>query len=211
MVCFIVNLYVPILLFFQLLAQNLFPVLLFIIELFTGGDREMSLPPDWSQFSYSWTCVIIFALEFGMTAIRDLQIFVKLNSYGVVFIALLILFICGMGVYGLSNTTYTTSEATFDSYLVESAIHPNTPYLAMITLFGSHMAKLMGILGGGFYFHNISLPVIRNNKNQENNVRDVFIGYCLVFFTYCFAGVLGYYGFVGSTFSYQDPSVIGIE
>ena len=36
MVCFIVNLYVAILIFFQLMAQNLYPVLLFIIEIFTG-------------------------------------------------------------------------------------------------------------------------------------------------------------------------------
>jgi hypothetical protein len=82
-------------------------------------------------------------------------------------------------------------------------------------MIGSHYAKLMGILGGGFYFHNISLPVIRGNKNPENNVRDVFIGYFLVFITYCLAGVLGYYGFVGSTFEkpdpMNDPSVIGIE
>ncbi len=48
MICFIVNLYVPILLFFQLLAQNLFPILLAIIEIFTGGDRSISLTPDWS-------------------------------------------------------------------------------------------------------------------------------------------------------------------
>lgn len=135
----------------------------------------------------------------------------KLNSFGVVFIALLILFICGMGFYGFANTSYTTSSTQFDLYLDEKALDPQTPYLAMITLFGSNMAKLMGILGGGFYFHNISLPVIRNNKHQENNVRDVFIGYVLVFLTYCFAGVLGYYGFVGSTFEAGDPSVKGIE
>jgi len=95
-------------------------------------------------------------------------------------------------------------------------VDPSLPYLAMITLFGTHYAKLMGILGGGFYFHNISLPVIRNNKNQENNVRDVFIGYLLVFLTYCLAGVLGYYGFVGSTFENPtdpdlNPSVILIN
>lgn len=39
MICFIVNLYVPILIFFQLLAQDLFPILLFMIEIFTGQDR----------------------------------------------------------------------------------------------------------------------------------------------------------------------------
>jgi hypothetical protein len=69
----------------------------------------------------------------------------------------------------------------------------------------------MGILGGGFYFHNISLPVIRNNKNSENNARDVFFGYCCVFVTYCLAGILGYYGFVGSVFESQTPSVKEIQ
>lgn len=69
----------------------------------------------------------------------------------------------------------------------------------------------MGILGGGFYFHNISLPVIRNAKNPENNVRDVCIGYFMVFMTYWLCGILGYYGFVGETFEAKDPSGTAIE
>ena len=73
------------------------------------------------------------------------------------------------------------------------------------------MAVLMGLLGGGFYFHNISLPVIRGAEKPENNNRDVFIGYVLVLITYIVVGLLGYYGFVGSTFSSRDPSEIGIE
>jgi hypothetical protein len=109
MICFIVNLYVPILIFFQLLAQDLFPILLFVIELFTGADRQMTLVPDWSQFSYSWTCVIIFFIVFLMTASSNLQLFVKINSFGVIFIAIIIVFICGMGFYGFSNTAFTYS------------------------------------------------------------------------------------------------------
>ena len=35
MVAFIMNLFVPVILFFQLLAQNLFPIILAIIEAFT--------------------------------------------------------------------------------------------------------------------------------------------------------------------------------
>jgi len=58
----------------------------------------------------------------------------------------------------------------------------------------------MGILGGGFYFHNISLPVLANAKNPEKGVRDIFIGYFLVYLTYISCGSLGYYGFMGSTF-----------
>jgi hypothetical protein len=53
-------------------------------------------------------------------------------------------------------------------------------------------------LGGGYYLHNISLPIFRNSKNPENNIRDAFIGYFLVFLSYSVCGVMGYYGF--STF-----------
>jgi len=35
-------------------------------------------------------------------------------------------------------------------------------HMALVSLSGSNYAPLMGILGGGYYFHNISLPVIRN-------------------------------------------------
>lgn len=68
----------------------------------------------------------------------------------------------------------------------------------------------MGILAGGYYFHNISLPVIRNSRNPENNVRDVFLGYLLVFFSYTACGILGLYGFTGSSFTgyYSDETIM---
>ena len=69
----------------------------------------------------------------------------------------------------------------------------------------------MGILGGGFYFHNISLPVIRNSRTPENNIRDVIIGYFMVFLTYWLCGVLGYFGFTGYLFRDKDPVGVGIE
>lgn len=63
----------------------------------------------------------------------------------------------------------------------------------------------MGILGGGFYFHNISLPVIRNARNPEKNVRNILLGYFLVFITYVLCGTLGYFGFVGMAFEAMNP------
>ena len=71
-------------------------------------------------------------------------------------------------------------------------IHENSSRIIMIS---SGYPHLIGILGGGYYLHNISLPVYRNSKNPENNVRDVFIGYFLVFLSYCVCGTLGYFGF----------------
>jgi hypothetical protein len=53
----------------------------------------------------------------------------------------------------------------------------------------------MGILGGGFYLHNISIPIYRNSKNSKNNVRDMFIGFFVVALSYILCGILGTFGF----------------
>ena len=57
------------------------------------------------------------------------------------------------------------------------------------------------MLGIGFFLHTISVPIVRNNKNQENNIRDVTLGYTLVYITYIFVGTFGYIGFVGTFFT----------
>jgi hypothetical protein len=67
----------------------------------------------------------------------------------------------------------------------------------------------MGMLSGGFYLHNITLPIIRNSANPKSNVRDVFIGYFLVFISYSVCGTLGYFGFTGEYFINQ-PDFKGI-
>jgi len=110
---FIANLMVPIIIYFQLLAQNLFPIILAIIEVFNGDDRKLDLKPDWSQFSYSYTCLIIFVILFVLTMRKDISLFIKINSYGVIFITIIVVFILGMGFYGFSNTVYAYSESSY--------------------------------------------------------------------------------------------------
>ena len=55
----------------------------------------------------------------------------------------------------------------------------------------------MGILGGGYYFHNMSLSMLHNAEKPQDNVRNIGIGFFLVFLTYSLIGVLGVYGFTG--------------
>ena len=75
--------------------------------------------------------------------------------------------------------------------------------MSQIKFFSTPFGPLMGILGGGYYFHNIALSVCRNARNPENNVRDVFLGYIATFLTYVLCGSLGYFGFTGSIFSHK--------
>ena len=201
MICFIFNFAVPILIFFQLLSSNFYPILLCIIGLIQGKDYEtVSLKPDWSEFSYTWTCVIILVITFLMTAPREVKIYNKINSFGVVFIVIIIIFQLGVGIYSITNTDYIYSKSEYEDYLAEKKVDPDTPYVGYISMVSGQFAPLMGILGGGFYFHNISLSVIRNARHPENNLRNVFLGYVATCLTYIMCGTLGYYGFIGSKF-----------
>ena len=151
--------------------------------------------------------MITFVITFTIAAIRDLSIFVKINSFGVIFVIIVLAFICGMGFFSLSNTHYVFDEASYDEYHSEWIQNPeDSGYEALVLLKNSKYPALMGILGGGFYFHNISLPVIRNARDPSKNSRDVFYGYFMVFLTYMMCGILGYFGFIGYHFRSRDPS-----
>ena len=52
----------------------------------------------------------------------------------------------------------------------------------------------------GYYLHNCVIPILRNSKNPENNKRDMFLGYLLVFLSYSLVGIAGYIGFSGKQF-----------
>ena len=81
--------------------------------------------------------------------------------------------------------------------------------MAYVQLFASQYARLMGILGGGFYLHNISLPIIARNPNPKTNERDLFIGYFMVFFTYVCFGIVGYLGFSAENYrgAWKDGAI----
>ena len=212
MICFIINFSVPIILFFQLLSGDLYPVIEYFIEIATGEETAISHSVDWSTFSYSYTCIIIFAMTFAMTAPRDVSIYAKINSFGVIFIMIIIVFTCGVGIYSLTNTEFTSDKAVYDDYLAQKAAGERDDYLSYVALVGTPFAPIMGVLGGGYYFHNIALSVCRNSRNPENNVRDVFLGYLATFLTYVLCGTLGVYGFSGSKFEtkLQDPELKGL-
>ena len=134
MVSFCVNLMVPIIIFFQLLSQDLYPIILAVMDLcgaHTDYEPSKLFPPVFDKFSYTWTCVVIFVIIFGMTAPRDVSLYVKINSFGVVFISIVVVFLIGMGFYSLGNTTYVYNKDKYIAYLNTPA-RENGPYLAFI-------------------------------------------------------------------------------
>uniref|UniRef100_A0A8C5HQ17 Neutral amino acid transporter 9 n=1 Tax=Gouania willdenowi TaxID=441366 RepID=A0A8C5HQ17_GOUWI len=50
--------------------------------------------------------------------------------------------------------------------------------------------QLTGVLTLAFFIHNCIITLMKSNKHQENNVRDLSVAYFLVGFTYLYVGVL---------------------
>lgn len=102
MASFIINLLVPVILLFQLQAQSLAPILLAITNLSESDSLDTSV--NWDSFSYTWTCVIILVLEFIITLRRDLEIFIIMNTYGVLGIIILFCYLMTTGFISISQT-----------------------------------------------------------------------------------------------------------
>ena len=159
-------------------------------------DTDTEYDIDFKEFSYSYTVIIVFVILLILTAKRDLSIFVKINTFGVIFTMIIITFVVVNGIIGLyyGGFEYTT--------YIDNKGDENTEKTGQdkILLFGAAYSHLMGTLGGGFYLHNISLPIYQNSKKKENAVRDMFMGFFVVMLSYCVCGTMGIYGFKSQHF-----------
>ena len=129
----------------------------------------------------------------------------KLGSYGVIFIVILMIFIIYTGITTLTDTEFEIGS--FDDSKKNTDWHTKT---RTISMFYSGYPALLGSLCAGYFLHTCSLSIVRNSANPEKNNRDLFISYFLVFISYAICGVFGYIGYIGydfkSYFLKQDPS-----
>lgn len=173
----------------------LYPILtkvLYYIESSSfNANGLISLAPDFSQFSYSWVCVIYFVIIVPIIFKKDLGFFIRMSTYGVFCIFVQIFFVLGIAIYSFTNTTY---EVTV------TARPPTEENDMAISLFRENFYPLMGVMSAGFYLHGLGLPILSENKNKKKNERDVFLGFSVVSLNYIFIGVLGTFGFSGTYF-----------
>jgi len=132
----------------------------------------------------------------------------RIGSFGIVFVVMIMLFIIGVGILALTNTSFE-----FGSYKTSQLTDWDTDTRTLV-LFYTNFSPLAGILCTGYFLHTCSLPILRSAKNPEHNVRDLSWGYFLVFISYTLCGCMGYMGFIGYRFkdyylTHTDPSLYG--
>ena len=130
MACFIVNFYVGIILFFQVLTQSLYPILLYAMG---NGDAPIEMETNWSEFSLSYACLILLAIVLVMVLPRDTMYIQRVNAFGVVFVIIFLLFVIFNGIRSMTNTNYVYSSTAYETALNDF----NAPYTVMVKLAGS--------------------------------------------------------------------------
>lgn len=135
---------------------------------------------------------------------KEKSTYIKLNSGGIFFVIAIIIFLLSVGIRALSINTFTTNSETiqpsnkkcdndWNCLKDDQDVH--------ITLFETNFFMLSGILTLSFFLHNCVAVIVKGNEKQENNGRDLALGYFAAGSSYMSIAVIGYFGFVGNGFA----------
>ena len=120
------------------------------------------------KFSIQYLTLIAFIPLFAMMFIKNLTILIRLSSAGVLSVFVYVGFIIYEAI------------VNFDEVEIDD-----------IPLFDTNVGNLAGTCALAFTLHVIVNPIMKGNKNQNNNFRDLKISYVLGFIFYAIIGILG--------------------
>ena len=176
--------------YFLIMSQNLYPIACLILNKIGYDFDAKDLTPAFGRFSIIYLSIILCFILFPLSIKKDIGFIVNLSSFGIYFVSILIIFVIYTGISSLINT-----EFHFD--YINNKNDSDKRYLKW---FGENPALLAGTLSLGYFCHTTILPVLKSNKNQKNNIRDLSLGYFLVGLTFSSSGIFGYIGFSGKKF-----------
>ena len=176
--------------YFIIMSQNFYPVICLILNKSGLEINSEDLTPEFTRFSSIYLGIILCFILFPLSIKKDIGCLVFLSSFGCYFISALIIYVLYTGVASLINTKFK-----FDYIINKENAQERYLYL-----FGESPALLAGTLSMGYFCHTGILPILKSNKNQEKNIRDLFFGFLFVGVVYISCGVLGYIGFTGKNF-----------
>ena len=177
--------------YFLIINQNFYPCICLFLKLFNIDIDANDLTPHFNKFSLIYCSLIVSVIVFPLVILKELHFLQKFNSYGIYFVSLLLIFVIYTGISSLAT----------DSFHFEYKENKKGSKDRNLFLFGENIGLLSGTLSIGLFCHSVILPLMKNNRSQENNQRDLFFGYLCVTLTYIIIGIMGYIGFSGSEFS----------
>ncbi|XP_044260299.1 sodium-coupled neutral amino acid transporter 9-like [Tribolium madens] len=151
-----------------------------IVQITNSTTNQSAFSRIWDL--YSTVPVILGLIMFPMLNWKSPTFFTKFNSLGTFSVLYLIVFVAAKaGIWGI-----------------------NMPDWDIVFYMKPTFCALSGMLSLSYFIHNIIISIMRNNKHQEHNGRDLTIAFGLVTFTYLFIGVVFYICFPLPKFCIED-------
>lgn len=120
------------------------------------------------KISMQIIALVFFLPLLGTMFIKNLGFLVKLTSFGVI-----------------SSISYTAF------ILYHFFPHISSIDFHSVPLFSWNFGNLAGTCAVAFTIHTVVNPILKGNRNQGNNLRDLKISYSLGFLIYASIGILG--------------------
>uniref|UniRef100_A0A493TLQ8 Neutral amino acid transporter 9 n=1 Tax=Anas platyrhynchos platyrhynchos TaxID=8840 RepID=A0A493TLQ8_ANAPP len=139
----------------------------------SGNSTGFELFEEWWNKSQTVPFYLI-AILLPLLNLKSPSFFAKFNVLGTVSVIYLILLVTVKAAHLGIHLEY--NWFTEDEFFVPE--------------FRILFPQLTGVLTLAFFIHNCVITLLQNNKNQENNVRDLSIAYLLVGLTYLYVGVI---------------------
>lgn len=162
--------------YIDIIIDQCYSILFFILNKAHHGNWIAEKDAvTFDKFSIQYLSILMFLPLLRITFVRDFTLILKLTSLGVLAVVLYMFFIF---------YEFATSVLHVD--------WKNVP------LFKRDVGNLAGTCAVAFTIHTMVNPIMKANRNQANNARDLRISYFLGFLIYATIGVLGCISIVGN-------------
>jgi solute carrier family 38 (sodium-coupled neutral amino acid transporter), member 9 len=162
--------------YYLLMVNLIFPMFIFMFEKAGYTDHPSKFDITFNTFSFQYSAIIgIIPCIFLMTA--RIELIIKLSQIGILPLIAFLIFL----IYVFIDNVFIQDNLAG----------------AEINYFSSNIPSAAGTFAISFYLHTAVAPIMKSNEKQENNKRDLFIGYFVSWLIYFFCGLVGYFGIIG--------------
>ena len=151
-----------------------------------------------NMFSMQYSAIIIAIICAILYSFKSISKILTINDKGIYMILTFTIFIIYLGCKALSteNISFITNG--------EAGIQEQE---LTIILFNYDLTEITGVFSLAYMIHNAIVGIMKPNKNQENNSKDLFYAYLIVLIKYILLGLLG--SFAYAAFYYHETHVDG--
>ena len=169
-----------VIIYYLLLTSMFYLIIKFIIDHKDPTAYVSSTVFSFSKFSFQWASIVSFVFALILFNLRKISFIVKLGHYGVICLYIYTVFIIYIACDNIVNGSFDEKKSE-------------------IKYVTNDIANLAGTFALSFNIHNAIIPIVKQNKHQENNSRDVRWAFFLTSIIYCIIGVFGCLGIVGKS------------